>query len=234
MSQTPLKQRSRMDSSGSGPALAAASVSHSPLLFGGGGAEFDELPIATMDVEVFERYIMRLLTSLHRLALKLRGAAAGNASTTATSANDATTLKSLTPTKLALGSRGGAAALVAAQQWTFVRRVTRRIEKLCVMAPILERKRDLLNKALNEDSRAAVAQNSSSRTRDRRSTVSIAGAAAAAAGGGDGTSGSTDWLKQSRLQSDLLLVEALITKVQSSVDDFQRFETDAMAALCRR
>lgn len=84
------------------------------------------LPVDTMDVEVFERYIMKVLTSLHRLAGKISydidaaGVGKKTALTTTDNSANATVL------------------------WTLVRRVTRRIEKLRAMEEVLEMKRKSL------------------------------------------------------------------------------------------
>lgn len=146
------------------------------------------LPIDTMDVEVFERYIMRVLTSLHRLVGKMSSELGGSSGQRPAGLSDAE-------------------VTTATYAWTLVRRVTKRIEKLSIMGPILEQKRAVLL------SRIAVLDDK---------------------GCGGGRPSSQDAAQNQKIQSELLLVEALITKVNSSVCAFKDIETATMSALFRR
>lgn len=177
-----------------------------------------ELPISAMDVEVFERFIMRVLTSLHRLVAKMHTEIAEGSS----NSNSSSTM--LSP--------GGLETTSAAYAWTLVRRVTKRIEKLSIMEPVLEQKRAFLLARTVELEHRAAASAVATAANNGSTTVSAAAAAAAASqilhfGGQDAT-------HYQRVQSELLLVEALMTKVRSSVDTFRGVETSMMAQLFRR
>lgn len=89
----------------------------------------DVLPVETMDVEVFERFIMRVLTSLHRLVAKvsLDMDIGGTGSGRQPRKCDDVTTRFL---------------------WTLVRRITKRIERLRVMIPVLEEKQVVLQRAM--------------------------------------------------------------------------------------
>jgi hypothetical protein len=185
-----------------------------------------ELPIGAMDVEVFERFIMRVLTSLHRLVAKMHSEIAeGHALHNAGggSSGGSTTMH----------SPGGLETTSAAYAWTLVRRVTKRIEKLSIMEPVLEQKRAfLLARTAELESRAAasadavVSQSGGKEAGGRNMSAAAAAAQILHFGGQDAT-------HYQRVQSELLLVEALITKVHGSVETFQEVETKMMAQLFR-
>jgi hypothetical protein len=185
-----------------------------------------ELPIGAMDVEVFERFIMRVLTSLHRLVAKMHSEIAeGHALHNAGggSSGGSTTIH----------SPGGLETTSAAYAWTLVRRVTKRIEKLSIMEPVLEQKRAfLLARTAELESRAAasadavVSQSGGKEVGGRNMLAAAAAAQILHFGGQDAT-------HYQRVQSELLLVEALITKVHGSVETFQEVETKMMAQLFR-
>lgn len=85
------------------------------------------LDFSSMDVEVFERRILSLVTGLRRLRMKIH-AELGIQST---------------------GKSSSFAALSATKEeqsymWTLVRRVTRRIEKLRLLHELLEKKKNVL------------------------------------------------------------------------------------------
>ncbi|CUE67931.1 Hypothetical protein, putative [Bodo saltans] len=178
-----------------------------------------------MDVEVFERFIMRVLTSLHRLVAKMHSEIAeGHALHNNGGGGSSNTT---------MYSPGGLETTSAAYAWTLVRRVTKRIEKLSIMEPVLEQKRAfLLARTAELESRAAASVTAGQPGSNINNNGQLSSATAAAAaqilhfGGQDAT-------HYQRVQSELLLVEALITKVHGSVEMFKEVETKMMAQLFR-
>jgi hypothetical protein len=179
------------------------------------------LPVAAMDVEVFERYIMRTLTSLHRIAAKIaidlhpNGAGVGGGggvSTVAVLGEDDVTLRSL---------------------WTLVRRTTRRIERLRVMQYVLQLKYASLESQLKQaELLMEAAEASPSATFSPSACSPGGGAATEAPRHSAATTTSNRSTAVMTLRGDVFMVEALATKVRSSIEEFQLMETDWMQRLC--
>lgn len=191
---TPLRRRSKsqFDDDDDGSDGVLVSGGGETALSGGG--VLHTLPIGVMVVDVFERYIMRVLTSLHRLVGKMVAADVDVGGTVSTMA-------SWRP------ARPRSDATVR-WLWKILRRITRRIERLRAMAPLLALKHaSLVN---------------------RVGASSASGRTLAFNGGSGNTNGAGP---SAALQSDIFLVEALMTKLETSVATFEEVEAAVLRQL---